>query len=107
MRSPARPDVRLDPLLQSTSPHMKRIRVFGSHLSRGQRRVYGAVAAFYVVAAIGMTWPVYSLFSRARPLVLSMPFSLFYLACFVVASFAILLALYLWETRQPAEENED
>jgi len=85
---------------------MRRIRIFGSHLSRGQRRVYGAVAVFYVVAAIGMTWPVYSLFSRARPLVLSMPFSLFYLACFVIASFAILLALFLWEQRQLGEEDE-
>ena len=85
---------------------MKRIRVFGSHLSRRQRRVYGAVAAFYVVAAIGMTWPVYSLFGRARPLILGMPFSLFYLACFVIASFAVLLALYLWEGRQQGEGDD-
>ena len=76
---------------------MKRLKLFGSHLSRQERRVYGAVIWFYVLAGLGMNWPIYPFFSRARPLVLGMPFSLFYLACWVVASFLVLLALYRWE----------
>lgn len=84
---------------------MKRPRLFGSHLSRKERRVYGAVLAFYIFTIFAMTWPVYSAFSRARPLILGMPLSLFYLACFVVASFLVLLALYRWEVRR--EERDD
>ena len=85
---------------------MKRIKIFGSHLSRRQRRVYGSVIAFYVVAILATTWPVYAVFSRARPIVLGMPFSLFYIACFVVASFLTLYALFRWEERQDGEEED-
>ena len=84
---------------------MKRLKLFGSHLTRQERSVYGAVLAFYAFAVLGMTWPVYSLFSRARPLILGMPLSLFYLACFVVASFFVLLALYRWEVRHGDEDD--
>jgi hypothetical protein len=84
---------------------MKRMRLFSSHLTRGERRVYGAVVAFYVLATLGMIWPGYVPFSGARPLVLGLPLSLFYLACFVVASFVVLLALYRWEIRR--EERDD
>lgn len=84
---------------------MKRLKLFGSHLSRRERRVYGAVAVFYAAAAAAVTWPVYALFSRARPLVLGIPFSLFYLACLVVASFVVLLALYRWESRNGKDED--
>ena len=79
---------------------MKRLRIFGSHLDRSQRLVYGAVMVFYLVAAVAMTWPVYAVFGSARPLVLGMPFSLFYLACWVMASFGVLLALFFWEQRR-------
>ena len=85
---------------------MRRLWIFGSRLARRQRRVYGAVVAFYAVAVLGVTWPVYSWFSRPRPIVLGMPFSLFYLACFVVASFLVLLALFRWELRHEAPDEE-
>lgn len=85
---------------------MKRPRFFGSHLTRQERRVYGAVVAFYVLSAFGTTWPVYTLFSHARPLILGMPLSLFYLACFVVASFLVLLALFRWEGKRGGSEDE-
>lgn len=84
---------------------MKRLKLFGSHLSPRERRVYGAVAIFYAVTAAMVTWPVYAVFSRARPLVLGIPFSLFYLACLVVASFVVLLALYRWESRHGKDED--
>lgn len=85
---------------------MRRLRFFASRLTRSERRVYAAVVAFYAMAAVAMTWPVYAVFGRARPLVLGMPLSLFYLACFVVASFLVLLALYRWEARRGKDEEE-
>ena len=84
---------------------MRKPKIFGSHLTPGERRVYGAVALFYVAAALGMTWPVYELFNHARPLVLGMPMSLFYLACWVVASFLVLLALFQWEGRRSGGDD--
>jgi len=79
---------------------MLRPRLFSSHLTRSQRRVYGAVFVFYLFAFFAMVPPVYSLFNRAAPLVLGMPLSLFYLAALIMGSFGVLLILFLWESRQ-------
>ena len=86
---------------------MPRFRFFSSHLTRSQRRVYGAVFAFYIFAFAAMVWPLYGLFNHARPLVLGMPLSLFYLAALVTASFVVQLALFRWEGRRRADEDEE
>lgn len=87
---------------------MKRSRLFDSRLSRRQRRIYAAVVAFYALATLGTIWPLYSLFAAARPLILGIPLSLFYVACWVGASFVVLLALFHWEARQQGgDEDED
>jgi len=83
---------------------MRGLRLFGSHLTRTQRRVYGAVLLFYLAAFAAMVWPVMTLFNRVRPLVLGMPFSLFFIASVVVASFLVQLALFRWEQRQQGPE---
>lgn len=75
-------------------------RLFPSHLTPRQRRVYGAVLAFYLATTAGLVWPVYAEFAGVRPLVLGMPFSLFYVVVWVVASFLVLLGVYLWEERR-------
>jgi hypothetical protein len=82
-------------------------KLFSSHLTRRQRLVYGAVVAFYVVLFFAMVPPVYSVFNRARPLVLGMPLSLFYLAVIIVSSFAVLLALFVWENRNEGDPPEE
>jgi hypothetical protein len=79
---------------------MRRPRLFGSHLTASQRHVYGAVLVFYLFAFAAMVWPVMTLFNRARPLVLGMPLSLFFVAVMVVASFLVQFALFRWEQRQ-------
>lgn len=87
---------------------MPRPKLFSSHLTRIQRRVYGAVFIFYVFAFFAMVPPLYSPFNRIKPLVLGMPMSLFYLAAVIVSSFLVLLTLFLWESRQngpPPEED--
>lgn len=86
---------------------MRRPKLFSSHLTRRQRRVYGTVLAFYIFAFVAMIWPVYGLFNKARPLVLGMPLSLFYLACMVTASFLVQLALFRWEGRRGGDEDDE
>ena len=58
-----------------------------------------AVALFFLAAFAALIWPVYGIFGGARPLVLGLPLSLFYVAAWLIASFLVLLALYLYEER--------
>ena len=65
---------------------------------------------FFVVIFLAMIWPIVTLFSHARPLVLGLPFFLFYLTVLLLASFLVLLGLFQWETRtgassDPAEDD--
>ena len=76
-----------------------RPRIFSRQLTPGHRRLYRSVLAFFVLVFLAMIWPVVTLFSHARPLVIGLPFFLFYLAVLLVGSFLVLLSLYLWENR--------
>jgi TRAP-type C4-dicarboxylate transport system permease small subunit len=76
-----------------------RPRIFSRHLTPAHRRLYRSVLAFFFLVFLAMIWPVVTLFSHARPLVLGLPFFLFYLAVLLVGSFLVLLSLYLWENR--------
>ena len=76
-----------------------RPRLLSSKLTPPQRRLYSSVLVFFVLILLAMIWPVVTLFSHARPLVLGMPFFLFYLAVLLLGSFLVLLSLYLWENR--------
>ncbi len=76
-----------------------RPRLQSSKLSAPQRRVYAAATIYFVVVFAAMMWPIYPWFARARPLLLGMPFGLFYLAALVVVSFGVALALFVWELR--------
>lgn len=75
-------------------------RLFPSGLDDRRRRVYLAVLVFYLAATVGLVWPVYAAFGGIRPTVLGIPFSLLYVVLWVVASFLVLLALFLWEGRR-------
>lgn len=75
-------------------------RIFSSSLSGRERRVYGAVTLIFVGAFLATLWPIYTLFSRVRPFVLGVPFSLAGLVGLVLACFLSLLALYRWEDRR-------
>ncbi len=88
-------------------------RIFSSKLTRTERLVYGAVTVFFILSCLVTIWPIYPYFSHALPLVLGLPFGLFFLAVVLVVSFSALLAVYLWEGRRerpdsrssPAEER--
>ena len=81
------------------------MRFFPSSLNRRQRAVYGAVIGFFVFAFLGTLWPIYAVFSRARPIIAGVPLSLFYLATLLVLGFFVLSALYIWEGRQVDEDS--
>ena len=75
------------------------LRLLPSQLTPAHRRLYRSVLVFFVLVFLAMIWPVAVLFSHARPLVLGLPFFLFYLAMLLLGSFLVLLSLYLWENR--------
>lgn len=83
-----------------------RPRVFDSRLTRAERRVYGAVLAWFVVATASMLWPLYVPLARVRPLVLGLPLSLAWLVAVLVASFLVALALFYWEDRRGVFDDE-
>ena len=72
-------------------------RVFSSALSTTERRIYGAVTLIFVGTFLATMWPIAPLFSRIRPFVLGIPFSLFALVFLVFVCFLSMLALYKWE----------
>ena len=74
-------------------------RLLSSRLAPNHRRIYRCVLGFFVLVFVAMIWPVAALFSQVRPLVIGLPFYLFYLTVLLVGTFAVLLGLYLWENR--------
>lgn len=80
-------------------------RLFSSSLGTTERRVYGTVTLVFVATFFATMWPVYPLFSRIRPRVLGVPFSLVYLVMLTAVCFFAILALYLWEERRGALEE--
>lgn len=76
-----------------------RPRLFSSRLTPHHRWIYRCVVGFFVLVFVAMIWPVAALFSHVRPLVIGLPFYLFYLTVLLVGSFLVLLGLYLWENR--------
>ena len=62
-------------------------------------RIRKGVVLFFCLLFLGMIWPIYPIFSRIEPMLLGIPFSLFYLIILLLLSFSVLLALYLLEER--------
>ncbi|MFQ5692830.1 MAG: hypothetical protein ACE5IM_07280 [Nitrospinota bacterium] len=75
------------------------MKLFPSRLGPRERIIYGAATVYFFFVFLALVWPVYPLFSHIFPTVLGLPFSLAYIVFFIVLSFFVLLALYLWESR--------
>ena len=69
--------------------------------------MYLAVTVFFVALFVGLVWPVYPVFATVRPFVLGIPFSLAYVVILLLAGFAALLGLYLWEGRRGLHDPLD
>ena len=72
-----------------------------------KRGVYVAVAVFYTALFFAVMWPIYPQFATIEPRILELPFSLVYVVIALLLSFFGLLALYIWESKQPPEVAPD
>ena len=69
-----------------------------------RKLAYRLVIGYFIVVVLATMWPIYPFFSRIRPLILGMPFSLAYLVFLLVLSFLVLVGLYTWERRRDEME---
>ncbi len=69
-----------------------------------RKLAYRLVIGYFIVVVLTTMWPIYPFFSRIRPLILGMPFSLAYLVFLIVLSFLVLVSLYTWEGRRNGME---
>ncbi|MEZ5331137.1 MAG: hypothetical protein R2991_03580 [Thermoanaerobaculia bacterium] len=60
------------------------------------------VVAWFVFAFLALIWPVCLPAARVRPLVLGVPFSLFWIAALLAASFVVLL---VYELRRGGDDD--
>ena len=67
--------------------------------------IHKAAIVFFTILFAAMMWPIHPLFSRIDPMVLGVPFSLFYLIVLIAVCFLALLGLYLWEKRRPQSDG--
>jgi hypothetical protein len=63
------------------------------------RWVRGAAAAFFLLFLLAVTWPGMLPFNRIEPLVLGLPFSMVWIALWVLASFFVLVLVDRIESR--------
>lgn len=68
------------------------------------RRIRGGAILFFLLFLGGVTWPGMILGNRTFPLVLGLPFSMVWIAAWVLASFLVLLGLDLAEGRAASGE---
>ena len=60
-------------------------------------------ALFFVLFVLAVTWPGMVPFNRIRPLVLGLPFSMFWIAAWVALSFLVLV----WVDRAEEVEGDE
>lgn len=76
-----------------------RLVFFERGASRRRRVVAGAFTVWFLVVLTAILWPVYALVGHARPFVLGLPFSFFWVILWLLVSFTGLLLLYLFRYR--------
>ncbi len=67
-------------------------------------RIKKRAVIFFCLVFLAMIWPIYPIFSRIDPMILGIPFSLFYLIFLLVTSFLVLFGLYRLEEDSGEEE---
>jgi hypothetical protein len=65
-----------------------------------RRTPEAAFAAFMVVMLLVMMFPVYEIANSAEPIVMGLPFSMFWIVAWTVIEFIGLLGFLLYENRQ-------
>lgn len=82
------------------------LKLFPSGSSARHRRRRIVFAAVSVLLSAALIWPVYSLASGIRPLILGLPLSLAYIVIVLLAMFAAQIWLYLGEEERPPRKEE-
>jgi len=70
------------------------------------RWVRGGAGAFFLLFVLAVTWPGMLPFNRIRPQLLGLPFSMFWIALWVLGSFLVLLLVDRVESRARREDEE-
>jgi hypothetical protein len=69
------------------------------------RSVRVVATIFFILFVLAVTWPGMVPFNRIEPLVFGLPFSMFWPACWVFASFLVLLWVDRVEERARVEDD--
>jgi len=76
-----------------------RLQLFRKDATPAGRRRQVFWFIYFVVVFLAQVWPVYTLANRVYPLVLGMPFSMFWVAMWIVLNFVGLVIMYRQEQR--------
>ena len=60
---------------------------------------------FFILFVLAVTWPGMMPFNRIDPMILGLPFSMFWIALWVFLSFLVLLGVHQSERRESGEED--
>ena len=71
------------------------------------RWIRGGVILFFLLFIVAVTWPGMTLGNRIFPLILGLPTSMVWIACWVVLSFLVLVLLDIMEGRARASGASD
>ena len=69
------------------------------------RWVRRGAAVFFILFVLAVTWPGMLPFNRVHPLILGLPFSMFWIALWVFCSFLVLLFVDRVEGRHRGEND--
>jgi hypothetical protein len=88
---------------QHPEPTSARLVLFPPGSDPGRRRRRTVFVAVYAVAALMVTWPLYSAFSGTFPLILGLPLSL----AWIVLALAVIFLALLWLYRADLRDEEN
>jgi len=71
--------------------------IFRSGTSAESRRVSIIAFIYLLICGLAMIWPIYTIANRVYPIILGMPFSMFWIAFWIVMTFIGLIFLYRYE----------
>lgn len=88
---------------QHSEPVSARLALFPPGSNPGRRRRRTIFVVIYFVAALMVTWPVYTLFSGTFPLILGLPLSL----AWIVLALAVIFCALLWLYRSDLRDEDE
>lgn len=69
------------------------------------RTVRWLTAVYMIAFLLAVTWPGFLLFNRVTPIILGLPFNLFFIALLITVGMGVLFILYRSEQRRDEEKR--